>query len=90
MADNIGLPGTISIAVGGMVGGGIFAVLGVVAAGAGTAAWIAFTIAGLIALSAGYCSSKRARFRSSVVSSSSWSPSQCEYSASWSSNSSPQ
>lgn len=53
MAEKISLLETISIAVGGM-GGGIFAVLGVVAAGAGTAAWIAFTIAGITALSAGY------------------------------------
>jgi len=54
MSDKIGLPETLSLAVGGMVGGGIFAVLGVVAAGAGTAAWVAFTIAGGIALCAGY------------------------------------
>lgn len=54
MSEKIGLLETISLAVGGMVGGGIFAVLGVVAAGAGTAAWIAFTLSGLIALCAGY------------------------------------
>lgn len=54
MSDKIGLPEAVSIAVGGMVGGGIFAVLGVVAAGAGTAAWIAFALSGVVALSAGY------------------------------------
>lgn len=54
MSEKIGLSETISIAVGGMVGGGIFAVLGVVAAGAGTAAWIAFALSGIVALSAGY------------------------------------
>lgn len=54
MSEKIGLLETISLAVGGMVGGGIFAVLGVVAAGAGTAAWIAFTLSGVIALCAGY------------------------------------
>jgi amino acid transporter len=54
MSEKIGLPEAVSIAVGGMVGGGIFAVLGVVAAGAGTAAWIAFTLAGVVALCAGY------------------------------------
>jgi len=54
MSEKIGLPEAISIAVGGMVGGGIFAVLGVVAAGAGAAAWIAFTVSGFIALCAGY------------------------------------
>lgn len=54
MSEKIGLAETVSLAVGGMVGGGIFAVLGVVAAGAGTAAWIAFTLSGIIALCAGY------------------------------------
>lgn len=54
MADDIGLVEAVSIAVGGMVGGGIFAVLGVVAAGAGTAAWIAFGLSGVVALAAGY------------------------------------
>ncbi len=51
---NIGLPEAVSMAVGGMVGGGIFAVLGVVAVTAGTLAWLAFVVAGIIALSAGY------------------------------------
>lgn len=54
MADDIGLLEAVSIAVGGMVGGGIFAVLGVVAAGAGTAAWIVFGLSGVVALAAGY------------------------------------
>ncbi|MFB6189823.1 MAG: APC family permease [Halapricum sp.] len=54
MSEKIGLFETISISVGGMVGGGIFAVLGVVAAGAGTAAWIAFALSGAVALCAGY------------------------------------
>ncbi|MFB6171408.1 MAG: APC family permease [Haloarculaceae archaeon] len=54
MGDKIGLAESISIAVGGMVGGGIFAVLGVVAAGAGTAAWIAFGLSGIVAICAGY------------------------------------
>ncbi|MFB6121627.1 MAG: APC family permease [Halobacteriaceae archaeon] len=54
MGEKIGLYESVSIAVGGMVGGGIFAVLGVVAAGAGTAAWIAFTLSGVVALCAGY------------------------------------
>jgi amino acid transporter len=50
MAEKIGLFETVSMEIGGMIGGGIFAVLGVVAAGAGTAAWIAF----FVALCAGY------------------------------------
>ncbi|WP_435153591.1 APC family permease [Haladaptatus sp. DFWS20] len=53
-SGKIGLAESISMAVGGMVGGGIFAVLGVVAVTAGTLAWFAFFVAGIIALSAGY------------------------------------
>ncbi|MCB0620888.1 MAG: amino acid permease, partial [Saprospiraceae bacterium] len=41
---------TWSMAVGGMVGGGIFSVLGVVVHKAGQWAWLSFVIAGLIAL----------------------------------------
>lgn len=57
MADGkIGLVETVSMAVGGMVGGGIFAALGVVAMAAETLAWLAFVVAGAIALCAGYSS----------------------------------
>jgi len=42
------------MAVGGMVGGGIFSTLGVVIGIAGSWAWLSFVIAGLIALAAGY------------------------------------
>nr|WP_246998348.1 APC family permease [Halosolutus gelatinilyticus] len=42
------------MAVGGMVGGGIFAVLGVVAARAGRTTWLAFVVSGVIAFCAGY------------------------------------
>lgn len=45
---------TWSMAVGGMIGGGIFSTLGVVVAIAGPWAWLSFTAAGLIALAAGY------------------------------------
>ncbi len=45
---------TWSMAVGGMVGGGIFSTLGVVVGIAGSWAWLSFTTAGLIALAAGY------------------------------------
>lgn len=41
---------TWSMAVGGMVGGGIFSVLGVIIAAAGQWAWLSFLIAGVIAL----------------------------------------
>lgn len=42
------------MAVGGMVGGGIFSTLGVVVGIAGKWAWLSFALAGLIALAAGY------------------------------------
>ncbi len=42
------------MAVGGMVGGGIFSTLGVVIAIAGSKAWLSFVAAGLVALAAGY------------------------------------
>jgi len=50
----LGLPSSVSIALGGMIGGGIFSVLGVVAAVAGTRTWVAFVVAGVVALCAGY------------------------------------
>ncbi|MFB6085375.1 MAG: APC family permease [Halodesulfurarchaeum sp.] len=53
-SESVGLTESVSMAVGGMVGGGIFAVLGVVAGAAGTLAWMAFVVAGVIAASAGY------------------------------------
>jgi amino acid transporter len=45
---------TWSMAVGGMVGGGIFSTLGIVVAIAGAWAWLSFLSAGLVALAAGY------------------------------------
>src|SRR5665648_440899 len=45
---------TWSMAVGGMVGGGIFSVLGVIISIAGQWAWLSFVIAGLIALISAY------------------------------------
>ncbi|MFB6164593.1 MAG: APC family permease [Haloarculaceae archaeon] len=52
--EKVGLAEAVSMAVGGMVGGGIFAVLGVVATAAGPLAWAAFVVAGVIATAAGY------------------------------------
>jgi amino acid transporter len=54
MSEKLGFLGAISIALGGMIGGGIFAVLGVVAEMSGTAAWLAFTAGGVVAFCAGY------------------------------------
>ncbi len=42
------------MALGGMIGGGIYAVLGIVVSAAGPAAWLAFLLAGVVALCAGY------------------------------------
>jgi amino acid transporter len=44
---------SVSMALGGMIGGGIFAVLGIVATTSGAAAWMAFVAAGAIALCPG-------------------------------------
>jgi amino acid transporter len=52
--SKLGFNGTWSMAVGGMVGGGIFSTLGVVVGIAGAWAWLSFVAAGLIALIAGY------------------------------------
>ncbi len=46
----MGFNATWSMAVGGMVGGGIFAVLGVVVEIAGALAWLSFVLGGLVAL----------------------------------------
>jgi hypothetical protein len=56
----MGFNATWSMAVGGMIGGGIFSVLGVVVMLAGKWAWLSFTIAGLIALATAYSYSQLA------------------------------
>lgn len=56
--EQIGLLGAISIGVGGMVGGGIFAVLGLAVVLAGGATWLSFVIAGLVALLTAYSYAK--------------------------------
>jgi len=53
-SDNLGLTASVSMALGGMIGGGIYAVLGVVAGIAGPATWAAFVLAGAVALCSGY------------------------------------
>lgn len=49
-----GLEEAVSIALGGMIGGGIYAVLGVVTQITQAATWFAFLLAGAVALCAGY------------------------------------
>jgi len=50
MKKKMGLNATWCMAVGGMIGGGIFSVLGVVVEASGYMAWLSFLIAGIIAL----------------------------------------
>ncbi|MFB6071211.1 MAG: APC family permease [Halanaeroarchaeum sp.] len=52
--DGIGTREAVSFALGGIIGGGIFAVLGVVAEVAGPTAWIAYLVAGLVVAATGY------------------------------------
>ncbi|WP_255152812.1 APC family permease [Halorarius halobius] len=58
MTDSLGLKEGISMALGGMIGGGIYAVLGVVAEITMSAIWLAFLLAGIVALCAGYSYNK--------------------------------
>src|SRR5271169_2730059 len=53
-AGQIGMPAAVSIGIGGMVGAGIFSILGVVAQAAGNAMWLAFAIGGVVALLSTY------------------------------------
>jgi amino acid transporter len=54
----IGLAAAVSIGIGGMVGAGIFSILGVVAQAAGNAMWMAFAIGGVVALLSTYSYAK--------------------------------
>lgn len=56
--DSISLLGAIAIGVGGMIGAGIFSILGVVAVAAGSAMWVSFLIGGFIALFCTYSYAK--------------------------------
>jgi len=54
MASELGFTEAVSIALGGMIGGGIYAVLGVVTGITGATTWFAFALAGVVAVCAGY------------------------------------
>jgi amino acid transporter len=54
----IGLFAAISIGIGGMVGAGIFSILGVVAQTSGTALWLSFVVGGVVALLSTYSYAK--------------------------------
>ena len=57
-ANQIGMAAAVSIGIGGMVGAGIFSILGVVAQAAGNAMWLAFAIGGVVALLSTYSYAK--------------------------------
>ncbi len=54
----IGMIAAVSIGIGGMVGAGIFSILGVVAHAAGNAMWLAFAIGGVVVLLSTYSYAK--------------------------------
>ena len=56
--DSIGLLGALSIGIGGIVGGGIFATLGLAVADSRGSAWLSFLVAGVVALLTAYSYSK--------------------------------
>lgn len=56
--NRIGLLAAMSIGIGGMVGAGIFSVLGVVAEASGSAMWLSFLIGGLVTLLSAYSYAK--------------------------------
>ena len=57
-ASRIGLFAAMAIGIGGMIGAGIFSILGVVAEAAGTAMWLSFVIGGVVALLSTYSYAK--------------------------------
>lgn len=57
-AGQIGLVAAVSVGIGGMVGAGIFSILGVVAQAAGNAMWLAFAVGGVVALLSTYSYAK--------------------------------
>ena len=55
---DLGLGGALSIGIGGIVGGGIFALLGIVVAETGGSAWVSYLVAGVVALLTAYSYSR--------------------------------
>jgi amino acid transporter len=58
MNATISLPAAIALGIGGMIGAGIFSILGVVAEASGAAMWLSFLIGGIIALFSTYSYAK--------------------------------
>ena len=57
-ANEVGFAAAVSIGIGGMVGAGIFSILGVVAQVAGNAMWLSFAVGGVVALLSTYSYAK--------------------------------
>src|SRR5262245_43597675 len=57
-SGQIGMVAAVSIGIGGMVGAGIFSILGVVAQAAGNAMWLSFALGGVVALLSTYSYAK--------------------------------
>jgi amino acid transporter len=53
-ANQVGMAAAVSIGIGGMVGAGIFSILGTVAQVAGNAMWLSFAVGGVVALLSTY------------------------------------
>lgn len=65
-SSRISLIAAVSIGIGGMIGAGIFSILGVVAQASGSAMWVSFSIGGVVAIFSTYSYSKLgAKFPSS-------------------------
>ena len=58
--DSIGQPEAVAIGIGGMVGGGIFSVLGLSVQISGSGAYLSFILGGIISLLTGYSYAKLA------------------------------
>lgn len=56
--SRISLPAAISIGIGGMIGAGIFSILGVVSEASGSAMWVSFLVGGVITLFSTYSYAK--------------------------------
>jgi amino acid transporter len=54
MSEKYGLPTSVALGVGGIVGGGIYAAIGIVVAAAGVLTWLSYTIATIVVLCAAY------------------------------------
>ena len=54
MGGNLGLKEAVAMSLGGMIGGGIYSAFGIVVAISGKVAWLAFLVAGTVAMCAGY------------------------------------